>query len=95
MRVSARGTMRTDPCQLHRQRLDVHIILFSLVDGLAALNNAECGYDGGDCCECTCEVGHMTLHDILSIFVCPSQLSLRVAITSEGQTLCTAVDLSM
>ncbi|CAM9801872.1 unnamed protein product, partial [Ectocarpus sp. 8 AP-2014] len=19
-----------------------------------ALNNAECGYDGGDCCECTC-----------------------------------------
>jgi len=19
-------------------------------------NNAECGYDGGDCCECTCEV---------------------------------------
>ncbi|CAM9785170.1 unnamed protein product, partial [Ectocarpus fasciculatus] len=29
----------------------------SLGDGWCDLrnNNAECGYDGGDCCECTCE----------------------------------------
>lgn len=44
----------------------------SIADGVCdiSVNTASCGYDGGDCCECTCIVHDVPCNRTVSVFDC-------------------------
>lgn len=51
---------------------------------MTALNNEECAYDDGDCCECECQVGNRLFTTMVVTCVClRTSVGFRVALPQE------------